>query len=443
MLIVSNKYESLDRILEAARNNISALRKDLQVAYTNKIRPYNFVGLETGEALQADLGDSDDEILSNAQMLLSEVGIEPDTYTAEVTMDRKISGEFKTVKVTFTKPVDKYKFKEGDVIFITDHAEKATKDGVSKISTAVQESITCDLFTKILNKEITGDVTEEDVLEAAHKYVDNPPKDWLNSWKYQCNQLKKSSLDAINNLKKSSGNITVCRTPDLGKFGYDIVKTTISDLAKINRVSSAAIDSSDIYCIQDGSKSDIESKLKKASAIKNPDTKQKRVLSAFNDLFNSGKLVGISLKKVKSDNSDMTIPNATGDTMPTIENITYKSRKTKEGNLPSLNWVCTMSDGRDVEFNLRDNGKGTTRFELTYHNQRIGDVPAGVWKDSSNADSLYSVLNVNTPDMNTLAKACSDNSIDWNEDRYKSVFLYYYNLAAKISPISVSHILSM
>lgn len=318
--------------------------------------------------------------------------------------------------------------------------------GNSKISTADQENITCDLFEHMLNGNMS--VPSNDVIQdIAQKYVGDKglSQDWLTSFMYQCAQLHDTTnIPSLNKLKKKSG-ITVCRTPDLKKNGLGDVMKAQAILANENGVSTAAIDSSDIYCVADSSA--VSSALSKAMSESDPSKKSANILNAFSKLFNNGTLVGISLKKVTQPGHTITQPRNKAELIPTVESISYAERKSKG---ISLTWKCEMNvpnEGADtVVFNLRDNGQGALRFELVSSSgQRIGDVPAGLWKNPNREESFYSLLNIDTSiplTLDVLRDACAKVK-DWNQRKFLDAFNTYYNYAAKISNISLDHLLSM
>ena len=95
-----------------------------QQAYLNNIDSkykFNSSNTKTNEVLRAFLGESDDEVINTCHVLMQSVGIDDNSYTAEMVAAKEsgVSGRFKAVKIIFNSPVDKYKIDQGDIMFMT------------------------------------------------------------------------------------------------------------------------------------------------------------------------------------------------------------------------------------------------------------------------------------------------------------------------------------
>lgn len=317
--------------------------------------------------------------------------------------------------------------------------------GSKGISTADQENITCILFKEVLNGTDIKKIDDDYVKSVADKISSSYDESWVKSWMYQTNQIATSKLEPIVNLRKN-GTIGVCRTDDLKNNKLGFVHDKIMKMAKDHGVSFGAIDSSDIYCFAVDKIDDIENELKDKDTVED-------ILTAMSTLFKSGLLIGISLKKVVKPDNQLVYPKYDKTKMPVISSLSYNERQQKKSLHSSLTWEAIVShNGRDEKytFNIRDNGQGTVRFELVHGSgQRIGDVPRNIWGNPNEDKSLYSILpnldkKVTGKDLNSdIIKSAIDDKIDWNDENIRAAFLQYFVLAAKISDISIDHLLSM
>lgn len=429
MLIISNKYESLDRILDGRSINEGTFGSGNFIKHSHK-------------------DDVISNIINNEEILLGSNGESSVVLGTLLNKEEKEAlkkvqsiEEFNSILSSNENVRKALNLRKSDSNIWTKLYKGAFSGyagGQTNISTADQENITCRLFELMLNED--SSVPDIDTIKAiAKEYAKKELSDsWAISFLYQCKQLANTkNIASLNNLKKKKGNIIVCRTTDLKKNGLDNVMRAQLILANNNSVSTAAIDSSDIYCIANPSSAN---KFLGNAIDRGSDSK---IVNAFHKLFNSGNLVGISLKKVTRDNGVIIQPRNEHNEIPEVINCKYAQRVSKG---ISLMWLCDMNNGDRSVFNLRDNGQGTIRFELVSSSgQRIGDVPVGLWRNTDRKESLYNLLNIDSSKpltLQTIADYC-DNKHSWNDDTTISAFNTYYKYAAKISSISLDHLLSM
>ncbi len=187
MLTVNKQYTPIQNITNEATTVIKSLKEALQTAYLDKIAPgYKFVkSLKAGEALRAALGKSNDEFLSNVNILLNAVGINKNSYTAEVTRDSAISGKFDTAQITFVKAASKYNLNVGDIIYITNHTvviadKQLTPQGLGLVGTFTKSSLLSSLKKALKNADNLDVNLKDSLVFISDKINNNTEKDVID-----------------------------------------------------------------------------------------------------------------------------------------------------------------------------------------------------------------------------------------------------------------------
>lgn len=187
MLIVNEQYTPVQNITNEATTVVKSLKEALRAAYLDKIAPgYKFVKtLKAGEALRAALGKSNDEFLSNVDVLLKAVGINKNSYTAEVTRDSAISGKFDTAQITFVKATGKYNLNVGDIIYITNQAiviadKQLTPQGLGLTGVFTKSNLLSSLKKALKNADNLDVNLKDSLTFISDKINNNTEKDVID-----------------------------------------------------------------------------------------------------------------------------------------------------------------------------------------------------------------------------------------------------------------------